>query len=936
VIAVPIPTVDSKNVPARHVLFAGDITDNTANDDRSLSTQGAAESPNMTMIAEEIVITPGNKTINNPILVEISVNENQHSDNSDEMSNLVPPEDAPPMLPAYLATNNTSTLFINDTAHRGEYGTSSIYDTADISTGILNSTNDGEMCPLCKTPISGQAYAILKPCNDSICCACLCDILGERSFTSKMTCPKCSKSCIGHKNVRGTAVKYPKPLTTDIYGNPSPIKDPIRFWFKREKLNDRKGKGMIYIIFPDTKDENSMQAFTAFFKAGDGCCTIIDEEKLIRIFLQLRSIIFPVARSGRIETGSVLSPQKLINYANDNNHICLHLLYALGVGRLLDFTERRMLANEANSYKRSDLLAVFAAKELIARCSTNQIMNHQSPSTLQLSLGDILFSFGVPVKIIDLLSRFRITASYNTLRPASSIENTALLKEVPQVSPWDLVVWCYDNLGFTKKVREASKDQWTVLSATIIDKNALEKIGFYKDCSSDRISREGTTLESLVEACKINHECYRSKIIGMKKEDIELLTFYSLCHIETAMKLAVPSVIECRSMLESKKYSSKSTIPCNLGIDIQPRKRYTDDGKRIPFKPRRFDPLQLQTDYEAKRTATDVGLTQDNDSYLSGSTMLAINNMVVDIPFHADIAKDKTIKMYLDHFLNARNEQLKTLVIPPDQEPPVASAIIPVAGDGQPANTMYKLQDKDARESIQNGQERIYKDIRPFVGGFHTTKEVITKMHDIVGELTKCFIKGYRRTTGQQDWILDPHDPRQFEEEVMPYIIAQYRAAAEGYATGNTILSFSPVDVHYMLLHRAQQSPLAMLMLMECRYHEIYLIFRDAERCNASEMFFSGLRLALPLFAATNAQIYVKICTELLIWRETASPAEIAIFEEFAFTRRTVDDKCQYVDLAQEKINGFFRDVIGHNVLPGHSRRMANAAVGLRFLGGKS
>jgi hypothetical protein len=203
-------------------------------------------------------------------------------------------------------------------------------------------------------------------------------------------------------------------------------------------------------------------------------------------------------------------------------------------------------------------------------------------------------------------------------------------------------------------------------------------------------------------------------------------------------------------------------------------------------------------------------------------------------------------------------------------------------------------------------------------------------MHDIVGEITKYFISGYRKTTGQQDWVMDPTDPRQFETEVIPYAIAQYRAAAEAYQLNTDSVSFTPVDVHNMMLKRAEEFALAKLVLQEIRYNEIYFIFRDAERCNSPDLFFVGVRLALPLFSATNARNYVRLCIELLIWVETASPAERALFEEFAFTRITTDGKCQYVDLAQEKVNQYFRDIVGHNVIPGHARRMVNAAVGLQ------
>jgi hypothetical protein len=548
----------------------------------------------------------------------------------------------------------------------------------------------GQTCPSCQATLVYGAYATLNSCKHVICCDCLCIILGRRSFTADILCPQCNKYCEGHTTSRGISISYPVPLERNVYEDPHPVKDPCRFWFKQQSHDERKGKAMIFLLYPnlDKKGKMNASSLTAFVRPNEGCCTVQDEEILIRILLQLHSIVFPKKKIIYEERSSnkVLSPNELVNLAIKDDHLCLRLLYSLATGRVLDEKERSILSERKKKNHQSDFLATFAAKELLARCLENQERkNWQIPSSLQLTIGDILFSFGVQEQVIDLLCQFRISASYSTLRRANAIECAGLLSSKPMVTPWDLVVWCYDNLGFTRKGREASKDQWTVLTATIVNKAALQKIGFYSDNPNNRISRDGQTLEEFICKCKEKGECYKEKIVGVKKNDIRVLTFYTLCHIETAMKLAFPCITSCQEMIRTKKYASTTRIPVNLGIDVHPRKHYNDNGEKIPFYPRRFVPGMADApDYAIRRTVC----SQLGDE-ATNPTMLTLNNMVVDIPLHADISKDETIYRYLDLFLEARKEQLHDMEeLNANQEPPVANIMIPVAGDGQPVNTI--------------------------------------------------------------------------------------------------------------------------------------------------------------------------------------------------------------------------------------------------------
>jgi len=102
----------------------------------------------------------------------------------------------------------------------------------------------------------------------------------------------------------------------------------------------------------------------------------------------------------------------------------------------------------------------------------------------------------------------------------------------------------------------------------------------------------------------------------------------------------------------------------------------------------------------------------------------------------------------------------------------------------------------------------------------------------------------------------------------------------------------------------------------------VYFILRDLEKCNSIDLFFGGIRLVLPLFCAAHATEYVRICHDVLIWRATASEAEVRLFQEYCFTSITADGKFLFKDKAQEKVNGYVRAEVGDVVLPGYEQKL--------------
>ena len=174
--------------------------------------------------------------------------------------------------------------------------------------------------------------------------------------------------------------------------------------------------------------------------------------------------------------------------------------------------------------------------------------------------------------------------------------------------------------------------------------------------------------------------------------------------------------------------------------------------------------------------------------------------------------------------------------------------------------------------------------------------------------------------------MLDPHDPNQFEDEEIQYIVAMYRSLSESCeaAAGAPI---SPAQAMELLNERSREYATNVLFLQDIRLSEVYVMMRDSERCNSTELFFSAVRLALPVFCVTNASHYVRICVELLLWRATASPAEVLLFAEAGFTRLTKNGKRRFTDKVQEMVNQIFRGVVGDCVRPGLVHKMMSTAL---------
>jgi hypothetical protein len=778
------------------------------------------------------------------------------------------------------------------------------------------------VCASCHKDIGYEGFFDVKPCHHIYCCSCFASALARKIGHESLSCAAqgCG-GCIGshrHYAWKGTIDRHlvhdpadddvmhnrTPPIThqQDIRQQPDPSKDPLRSFFKETGKAERDGKGFIYIAVGEGA-EGQVKIRKAKFDSLGGF-EQDEQAALFDIFKLLHPLLFPRREQNQGEQAD-MNPRQLVYYAlNEDKHIAIPCLYALGTGAIYN-EELRMEFSAGTSYKRSAYLGCFVAKEMLLR------VGQENPSVFQLCIADMVFTLTRCRLLLDILSEFRVGAHFSTMiRHARKRDDATLSKQM--VLPYrSFTVFVMDNLNFTLKGAKVSNDQWTTLSIYVITEEQLKAAGFYQDDDPEkRISRVRKTRQQFLD----DQNC--QNIASITNDDYKALSFYTLQHLKTIMELQLPTFIECYELKELDDYATTYEIPRNLGVDITPRKNRVDDnGKRVVHKPLPYP--SVSDDF--------IDITNE----VEPTSIIDQNNIFVDIPVHDDLAKTTVVQDFLDYACRdaARRIEVDNRVRPEGHERPVQEVMTALSGDGSPCVQTHRLKDLDARNPEE---EQLYKSLHFFAGAFHMKMEQIKKKAELLFEALFHIVKQYRKTQGKQDWVMNPRDPNQMEDEVISCFAAMLRAAIDSIAETLHVNTLSPAAVNAHMLKRAQEYPIAMLMLMEYRFTEVYYIIRDAEKSDSIDLYFTAIRLLMPLFAVTNAYNYVRLCSEVLYFWDTASDAEKVLYEHFVYTGKSADGHPMALDLIQEKINLLYRNDLGHMVRPGHVNRMYDLTLSLQ------
>jgi hypothetical protein len=801
-----------------------------------------------------------------------------------------------------------------------------------------NSTNFMK-CPGCSSLFDMfHGFTMLAPCRHILCCSCAIHRLATRPADEKMKCAECSQpvdaSCYavltgieedGKKIFKNSErITHTNPIR-NVYQDPDATKDPWRF-FMRSNQENRGGKGYIQGAFgvanrDGDRDGNDFQSLT--FKANFDMneSTFASDGDQAQMSLLAVGVLHPILfgkKAREEDKRDLLSAEKFIDKAFEDQSPGFNFLYALGRGRFLDCDEKQKIKGDEKSVDRSNFLAVYCAFQLLL------YVNSPKPSGLALLVGDFIYNITRSKQLQDLLSEFRLSASYNTIE---RIEWTQLQECMDQqtmdIEESSFLFQSLDNLGFMKAGLKAGRLEYTILTQYVVPRLDLKEVGFYSDDPNRRISRQGTPWEDLIVRLEEEGKDPFQKVVSPTGFDSDIYGFYNLCHMECALKLKLPNLQACREMLRAKIFdpTGYDGIPLNLGIDVSPQIGKLDDTRknRMRVIPRKYE----RQGYRVREAR--VGGEPSDADYLS---LLSATNAKLDYPFQIDLAKKATVQMLMTYSTEIQRKKVKKELsqVNHGDERPVQEIMVPFAVDGSPGCQALEFIDQDVNVTPE-GQLPAFRDTRVFSGGFHALMKSIEVKSSLAEECVLFWVSTYRPTEGKQKFVMFPRDPTQAVEEMLPYAMAMRRAAGDELAEhlGVTEVSAAQVDEH--MASRAQKYPVCLQNLLDTRLTEVFFMLRDSETTGSADLFMAAIRHMIPAFAANHNHKYIRIGVELCVWWATASLAEIVLFENFILTRKIASGKRLFTDRVQEMFNKLIRAECGNNLTQGSEIKMVRACL---------
>ena len=149
----------------------------------------------------------------------------------------------------------------------------------------------------------------------------------------------------------------------------------------------------------------------------------------------------------------------------------------------------------------------------------------------------------------------------------------------------------------------------------------------------------------------------------------------------------------------------------------------------------------------------------------SYETNYEANNAIVDVPMKQDLASDKTLDMLLSYSETLADNVLKQKNEEEEDFPPIMSAISPyLLGDGNPIWGIYKQLKREG------GSSKYKRRMPAYFGGFHLVLETHKKRGSLFGDSHLCDVfRRWRRTDKMLEWVMDPGDPGQVNDEMLMY-----------------------------------------------------------------------------------------------------------------------------------------------------------------------
>lgn len=410
------------------------------------------------------------------------------------------------------------------------------------------------------------------------------------------------------------------------------------------------------------------------------------------------------------------------------------------------------------------------------------------------------------------------------------------------------------------------------------------------------------------------------RVVSSTEEDKAILSRRVLESIECAIGLNLPDRKKCIKLKRMNEIYWKDPIPLNLGTKIQ--------------EPPHAEPI---TRVVKQTQAKCAGMAGESKRQLvfEQPTLYEMNNISLEKPWHKDPNATETVEELMKFMEKTSNWDREKL----DLErtggmPPLRDLFAVATCDGSPMKRFLDIMSKDIRESGGDHNHRKFKNVQFFMGGMHYLMQFANMSNRLSWDYLNYFVSAWRPTEPQQNWLLCVSDPTDYVLEMPEYILAHYRAAADGLRSKYPKAPLTPASVHRHMLERAEEHPVCMAILLNLRFVEIALMIRDTEKSGEHgdvDLFLTTIRLALPVFTASHSVNYVHICCDFLEWWALASEAEKLFFRKYLFTQKSPLGKPVWVDKAIEWTMRHLRIFLGRYARPNQNQCVEKAVADIPF-----
>ena len=687
--------------------------------------------------------------------------------------------------------------------------------------------------------------------------------------------------------------------------------DPIAV-FAEEFLKDKKEMvntmflNLTYVSKPRVYgEEHQIRSVTTVLDSKYGFESEKEKDNLRIIFGLLHA---PIINQHKIESKCCssfprMTASQFCDYCLErDNSTLLKLIYALTTGLMRvnpsEINKSSENKDKEATRKLSNFLAVCVAKSMIERANT------YVPGPFQLMIADMLSLVNAPNPIKDFLSKIRLSTGRRTIDRTNLRNEIISLRKRLILKPTDAFVVSFDNFSFMG--HKGQHAMHTILQIMIISEKKLRKLGFY---DNNRICRTKITFEALMEEYDNDSHLLAKTICIPNKNDYRKLSERIFQTIKTVVSLNLPTVDECRQMINSRdKTQWPYLIPSNLGVIIATANNTKSTAVKLEKVECSIDLIEADT--QQKEDSTNNLSSSKNIWKDPPSTFYEKNNVVLDHVLHGDPGSDIVMAKVVE-YLDKASEVDDVNYNETGGEEPVRSIIAPATADGGPAKRWLDFQSLDIQNARGNFDDRRYKKPRVFVAGLHYMMEFLSMRGRLCRDLTSYFARRWRPTEKGLNWIYLIRDPNDGLEEWRDYMVAQYKAASESANSNNAI------TVHRYMIKRAIEVPMCQGILFDLRLLEIVFMIRDSEKAGTHgdvPLFLTCMRFSLPLFAITHAINYCHLVCDFLEWYKMASQAEKILFDNFFYTKLSVGGKPIWADRGVEWTVGHIRKFMGRRI----------------------